>query len=86
MKAKLFALLVLFFALSLAAWSYVPDRTVETDAELATPDWPELPRCAGRDTGDASHSQKASNGQALNRQDNPIETAFIEATCLLASN
>ena len=52
MKAKFFALLVLFFTLSLAAWSYSPGQAVEAEAELAAPEWPELPTCAGRDRGE----------------------------------
>jgi len=84
MKAKLFAVLVLFFALTLAAWSYAPVAAVEADTEAAVPEWPELPSCAGRDRGDAAGA--AANGQALNRRENPVESAFVELSCLLAAN
>jgi hypothetical protein len=86
MKAKLFASLVLFFALSFAAWSYSPGQAVEAEAELTAPEWPELPSCAGRDRGDASLNNATTNGQALTQRENPVETAFVELTCLLAAN
>jgi hypothetical protein len=86
MKAKLFAMLVLFFALSFAAWSYAPGRVAEVEAAAAEPEWPELPSCAGRDAGDASHHRATTNGQALTPRENPVETAFVELTCLLAAN
>ena len=86
MKARLFASLVLFFALSLAAWSYSPAEAVETGAELATEEWPEFPGCSGRDRGDASLNNAMTNGQALAPRENPVETAFVELTCLLAAN
>ena len=86
MKAKFFALLVLFFTLSLAAWSYSPGQAVEAEAELAAPEWPELPTCAGRDRGDASLGNATTSGHALTPRENPVETAFVELTCLLAAN
>jgi hypothetical protein len=86
MKAKLFALLVLFFALTLAAWSYTPGQALEVEEDFANSEWPELPTCSGRDRGDALRGHFAAKGQALTPQENPVETVFVELGCLLASN
>lgn len=88
MKAKLIVFVALFFALSLAAWSYVPGEADE-GAEATALEWPELPKCSGRDRGDAGAGAKpgvSTGKQTLTPQENPIETSFLELTCLLASN
>ena len=86
MKAKLFALFVLFFAMTLAAWSYSPGQPVVVEEDLAPFEWPEVPGCSGRDRGDASSGHNALNGRALTPDENPVETVFVELGCLLASN
>jgi hypothetical protein len=87
MKAKLFAFLLLFFALSLAAWSYAPESRVDEPPVQAQETSFELPSCAARDRGDVgsstAHPVKTS---ALTPNENPLNTAFIELNCLLASN
>ena len=86
MKAKLFALFVLFFAMTLAAWSYSPGQPVVVEENLATFEWPEVPACSGRDRGDASPGHSAVKVKALTPDENPVETVFVELGCLLASN
>ena len=89
MKVKPLAVLGLFFIVSFAAWSYVPEEPVEKGAEVAAPTWPELPKCTGRDRGDdrmARITTGSAKGLTLSPQENPIESSFLELTCLLASN
>lgn len=89
MKAKLVAVVVLFFALSIVAWSYVPGENAAPGAAAKASSWPELPSCTGRDRGDAGGAAKpgvSSGRQTLTPQENPLETSFLELTCLLASN
>lgn len=89
MKAKLVAVVVLFFALSIVAWSYVPGETAEPGSKAEASAWPEFPSCTGRDRGDGGEAAKpgvSSGRQTLTPQENPLETSFRELTCLLASN
>lgn len=91
MKTKLFAFLLLFFAVSLVAWSYTPGDAVEEPSQRVQTQFFEVPSCAGRDRGSAStgsgpmtsHPVKKS---VLTPSENPLNTAFIELNCLLASN
>ena len=86
-KARLFAVLALFFAFSLAAWSFAPGSNPEAPFVAAEPQWPDPPGCTARDRGDGSPDEgRATNAAALSRPENPIHTAFVEVNCLLASN
>ncbi|MEJ2385319.1 MAG: hypothetical protein P8Y54_13165 [Xanthomonadales bacterium] len=86
MKAKLFAALVFFFALSLAGWSYAPGEAEVADEDVTPAEWPEFPNCSGRDTGTSPLSHSAATGKTLTQRENPVESAFVELGCLLASN
>lgn len=91
MKAKLIACLLLFLSFSLISWSQPPENRAD---QSAVPDSsrPESPSCfreetggrimARRGYGDTSHLDEF----ILAVTDNPLEVAFFEFSCLLASD
>ena len=87
MKSRLFAFLLLFFAVSIVAWSYSPESMSDDPPAQVQSKSFELPSCAARDKGAVgaatSHPVRTT---ALTPDENPLNTAFIEFNCLLASN
>lgn len=92
MKAKLIACLVLCLSFSLVSWSQPPGNGAEHSAVSDSQGRPALPPCFDHETGGRSMAGK-SNGEtarphefALSLTDNPLQAAFYDVSCLLASN
>jgi hypothetical protein len=91
MKAKLIACFVLFLSFSLVSWSQPPGNRAD---QSAVPDssLPKSLSCfreetggrimAGRGYGDISRPDEFIRSVT----DNPLEAAFLEFSCLLASD
>ena len=92
MKIKLIAFLVLFFAFSLISWGEPKGDSFRQTDEVAGPKWPEISNCSTRDEGAAPFEEGGRGvtsrpaGRILSARANPLESAFFELSCLLASN
>jgi hypothetical protein len=92
MKAKLIACLVLFLSFSLVSWSQPPGNRAEQSAVSDSQGPPALPPCFYHETDSRimagrSHDETTRPHEfALSVTDNPLQAAFYDVTCLLASN
>ena len=92
MKAKLLACLVLILSLSLVSWSQPRGDRADQSAVPDSSEWPASPPCVDDETGGRIMAGRSSDDIArpdefaLSVTDNPLESAFFEVSCLLASN
>jgi hypothetical protein len=92
MKAKLIACLVLLLSFSLVSWSQPQGNQAEQSAVSDSRGRPALPSCFDFETGGSIMAGRGygyttnPDEVALSVTDNPLQAAFLEVSCLLASN
>lgn len=92
MKAKLIACLVLFLSFSLVSWSQPAGNRAEQSAVSDSQERTALPPCFDHEAGGRSlvgNSYRETTRPhefALSVTDNPLQAAFYDVSCLLASN
>lgn len=85
MKTKLLLCLLFFFSFSIISSSDPKPDEVSFDVSEAEPKWPAIPACTGRDNGTRKGSNQVA-GYTKSAAGNPLESAFLEVSCLLAAN
>ena len=86
MKTKLLVCLVLFFAFSIISSSDPRPDPLAVQVDSSPAEWPGIPGCSSRDDGTGKVERGNAGAYAMSAAGNPLESAFLEVSCLLAAN
>lgn len=86
MKMKFLVCLVLFLGFSVISSSDPKPNPLAAQVEPTPAKWPAIPGCMGHDDGASKRNSADAAAYAMSADGNPLESAFLEITCLLAAN